>query len=57
MVVAVRVLGVRRRTLEHLLPPSQTAPTEGHVGDTEPKGEADSQREDELFWKELMSYN
>ena len=57
MVVAVRVLGVRRRTLEHLLPPAQTAPTEGHVGDTEAEREADSQREDELFWKELMSYN
>ena len=57
VIVAVRVLGVRRRSREHLCPGSQSTPAEGHVGDTEAKREADREGEDEMFWKELMTYN
>ena len=57
VIVTVRVLWIWRRSLEHLPPPSHPAPTEGHVGDTEAKREADSEGEDEMFWNELMTYN
>ena len=57
MVVAVRILRVRRRTVEHLPPPSQSAPAERHVGDAEAEREADSEGEDEMFWNELMTCN
>ena len=35
--------------MEHLPPPSHPAPTEGHVGDTEAKREADSEGEDDTY--------
>ena len=58
MIMAVRILWIRRRSLEHLSPRSHPAPTESHVGDTEAKREADSEGEDEMFWNELMmTYN
>ena len=57
VIVAVRVLRVRRRSVEHLCPGSQASPTEGHVGDAEAEREADCEGEDEMFWKELMTYN
>ena len=57
VVVAVRILWVRRRSVEYLCPPSQATSTEGHVGDTEAEREADCEGEDEMFWKELMTCN
>ena len=57
VIVTVRVLGVRRRSVEHLCPRAQSTPAEGHVGDAEAKREADCEGEDEMFWKELMTYN
>ena len=45
--------------MDHLCPGSQFISIEayGHVGDTEAKREADSEGEDEMFCKELMTYD